>query len=88
MQEAPTVIVPPDSRPEEEEEGVGFAVQWGEVEGSVQGLPTEYALSPSTSSSSSSQGEGETPPLLPLTCHRVKVQRYTGVCVCVCACLG
>ena len=63
MQDNSTVIVPPDTTEEE------FDLKWEEISSSVNAFPVEYALT--------AQGEELDTPLLPMVCHRIKVQRYT-----------
>ena len=63
MQENSTVIVPPDTTDEE------FNLNWEEISSSVNAFPVEYALV--------AQEEELDTPLLPMVCHRIKVQRYT-----------
>ena len=63
IQENSTVIVPPDTTEEE------FNLKWEEISSSVIAFPVEYALT--------AQGEELDTPLLPIVCHRIKVQRYT-----------
>ena len=49
-----------------------FTLDWEGVAATVQGLPTEYNLN--SSGEGAGQDEDDTP-LIPLICHRVKVQR-------------
>ena len=65
MQEEPTVMVPPDTMDEE------FSLNWEEISSSINAFPIEYTLTPC----GASVDEIDTP-LLPMVCHRVKVQRY------------
>ena len=56
------MIVPPDTTAEE------FNLNWEEISSSVNAFPVEYALM--------AQGEELGTPLLPMICHRIKVQRW------------
>lgn len=60
------MVVPPDTTDE------GFHLNWEEISSSVKAFPVEYALT--------TRGGGEEDdmdmPLLPMVCHKVKVQRY------------
>ncbi len=64
-----TVITPPISRGEE------FELDWDKIGMGVSGTPIEYPLAVLTESGEDSDDEEETP-LIPILCHRVKVQRY------------
>ena len=65
LQDEPTVVVPPNTTDEE------FSLNWEEIRSSVDAFPVEYALTP--------RGEDIDTALLPMVCHRVKVQRYVHV---------
>ena len=75
-----TVIAPPVSRGEE------FEVEWDRIGAGVSGSPVEYPLTvlqEKSDSYDSDEDDQENPPLIPILCHRVKVQRYytiTSVC--------
>ena len=59
------MIIPPDEMDEE------FDLKWEELSSTINAFPVEYGLS------ARGGGEEETDtPLLPMVCHRVKVQRY------------
>ena len=61
LQETPSVVVPPDTTFEE------FDLKWKEISSSVNALPVEYTLT--------ARGDELDTPLLPMVCHRIKVQR-------------
>ena len=56
------MIIPPDTTDEE------FDIKWEEISSSVNAFPVEYTLT--------ARGDELDIPLLPMVCHRVKVQRY------------
>ena len=61
-----TTIIPPDSSEEL------FEVDWEDVATRIQGSPAEYTL---RIRGGEGRGDEATTPLIPLICHRVKVQR-------------
>ncbi len=67
-----TVIAPPIHRGEE------FELDWDGLTAGVSGSPIEYLLrlQEKPDSYDSDDEDKENPPLVPILCHRVKVQRY------------
>lgn len=67
--------MPPQSRGD----GGEFELEWGEINAGVSGLPVEYPLTlkgdQEGRKDSIYDDEEEDVPLLPMICHRVKVQR-------------
>ena len=64
LTEESTTIIPPDSSEEL------FEVDWEDVAAGIQASPAEYLLR-----IRGGEGYEDTTPLIPLICHRVKVQR-------------
>lgn len=65
IQDGCTTIVPPESREEE------FQLEWEKISAGVSGLPVEYPLKQHQERNFDDSDD----PLLPIICHRVKVQR-------------
>ena len=73
-QDEPTIIVPGDT----EGEGTGDELNWEEINSRVKGFPRDYLLKlQAQKNKPTTQDEGDEPelPLVPMICHRVKVQR-------------
>jgi phosphoenolpyruvate synthase/pyruvate phosphate dikinase len=64
------VIVPPLFRDEEE-----YKLDWDKINTEVSGTPVLYPLTLRGERSGEEEEEEEEVPLLPVVCHRVKVQR-------------
>lgn len=62
------MIVPPESREEE------FQLEWEKISAGVSGLPVEYPLKQHQERKGTNFDDSDDP-LLPIICHRVKVQR-------------
>ena len=70
MQEEPTIIVPPDTMEDD------FQLNWDEIDSSVRTFPKEYPLKVQANEKQHTKNEdGDDLPLIPMVCHRVKVQR-------------
>ncbi len=70
-QEESTVIVPPQDTAEERTE-----LNWEEIDSKVKGFPQEYLLKMQTQQTTDEEEDEPSLPLIPMICHRVKVQRY------------
>ena len=73
-QDEHTVIVPTDT----EGEGMGAELNWEEIESSVKGFPRDYILKlQAQQNKPATEDDDDEPglPLVPMICHRVKVQR-------------
>lgn len=73
VQEEATIIIPPDTT------GDQFELNWTEIDSSVRAFPMEYLLKVQAQRKElTNEDDSDEPdiPLIPLVCHRVKVQRY------------
>ncbi len=65
------MIVPPGDTAEEKME-----LNWEEIDSKVKGFPREYLLKIQTQKQADDDDDEPTLSLMPMICHRVKVQRY------------
>ena len=65
------MIVPPESREEE------FEIEWDKINAEVSAVPVKYSLAVRKKEEEEGLEDDydDDPPLIPMVCHRVKVQK-------------